>query len=70
VLAALRPAREKRPARALPLVNAGRRVLSGLHIGLMLTVLIAVAAPTSLEATLRHQVKARYTLAMRRVLAD
>jgi hypothetical protein len=69
VLAALRPAKDN-TRRVLPFVNAGRRVLSGLHIGLMLTVLIAVAAPTSLEATLRHQVKVKYTLAVQRVLAD
>jgi hypothetical protein len=69
VLAALRPAKDD-TRRVLPFVNAGRRVLSGLHIGLMLTVLIAVAAPTSLEATLRHQVKVKYTLAVQRVLAD
>jgi hypothetical protein len=68
VLATLRPA--KGGARTLPLTNAVRRVLSGLHIGLMLTVLVAVAAPTSLEATLRHQVRTRYTLAVQRVLAD
>ncbi len=68
LLATLRPVRDR--ARALPFVNAGRRVLSGVHIGLMLTVLVAVAAPASLEATLRHQVKVKYTLAVQRVLAD
>jgi hypothetical protein len=36
----------------------------------MLTVLVAVAAPTSLEATLRHQIRTKYTLAVQRVLAD
>jgi hypothetical protein len=68
VLAALRLG--KASPRALPVVNAGRRVLSGVHIGLMLTVLIAVAAPASLEATLRHQVSVKYTVAVQRVLAD
>jgi hypothetical protein len=76
VLATLWPARsgapteESGPARVLPFVNASRRVLSGLHIGLMLTVLIAVAAPPGLESTLRHQIKVRYTVAVQRVLAD
>jgi hypothetical protein len=76
VLATLWPARpgapteESGPARVLPFVTTGRRVLSGLHIGLMLTVLIAVATPPGLESTLRHQIKVRYTVAVQRVLAN
>jgi hypothetical protein len=72
ILVALRPSLDRRRAtvRVLPFVNAGRRVLTGLHIGLMLTVLIAVAAPRGLEATLRNQIKVKYTVAVQRVLAD
>jgi hypothetical protein len=50
-------------------IDAGRRVLSGVQIGLMVTVLIAVATPVGLESTLRGQIKAKYTLAVQRELA-
>jgi hypothetical protein len=49
-------------------IDTSRRVLSGVHIGLLVTVLIAVSAPVSLEATLRGPLKAKYTVALQREL--
>lgn len=54
--------------RVVPSVDASRRVLSGVHIGLLVTVLIGLAAPTPLEATLRGELKAKYTVALQREL--
>jgi hypothetical protein len=52
----------------LPSIDASRRVLSGVHIGLLVTVLIAVSAPASLEVTLREPLKAKYAVALQREL--
>jgi hypothetical protein len=52
----------------VPSIDASRRVLSGVHIGLLVTVLIGVTAATPLEATLRGQLKAKYTVALQREL--
>jgi hypothetical protein len=49
-------------------IDVSRRVLSGVHIGLLVTVLIAVSAPESLEAALRGPLKAKYTVALQREL--
>jgi hypothetical protein len=60
-----------RAARRLPLarsVNTGRRVLTGVHIGLMLAVLIAVAAPPAVAATLHGPLREKYTLSLREQL--
>jgi hypothetical protein len=49
-------------------IDLSRRALSGLHISLLVTVLIALAEPASLEATLRGPLKAKYTVALQREL--
>jgi hypothetical protein len=54
--------------RVVPSIDMSRRVLSGVHIGLLVTVLIAVSAPASLEAALRGPLKAKYTVALQREL--
>jgi hypothetical protein len=69
---ALRPAwhaalpRWLRRLPVVPSVEAGRRVLSGVHIGLLVTVLIAVAAPAALAPTLRDQIQAKYAVALQK----
>jgi len=55
--------------RVVPAVGASRRALSGVHIGLLVTVLIGLAAPAPLTVTLRSQVKATYIVALQRELA-
>lgn len=54
--------------RVVPSIDASRRMLTGVHISLLVTVLIAVAAPASLEAALRGPLKAKYTVALQREL--
>jgi hypothetical protein len=57
--------------RVVPSVDVTQRVLSGVHIGLAVTVLLALSAPPALGATLRPRLAAQYTLAVRRaVTAD
>jgi hypothetical protein len=48
--------------------DVGRRVLSGVHIGLLVAVLIGVAAPAALEPTLRADIRNRYVVAVQREL--
>lgn len=52
----------------VPSIDASRRMLTGVHISLLVIVLIAVSAPASLEATLRGPLKAKYTVALQREL--
>lgn len=59
-------------ARRVPLVRSvdrGRRLLSGVHIGLLVAVLIGATAPTAVPATMRGQLLAKYTVALQRQLA-
>jgi hypothetical protein len=49
-------------------VDIGRRVLSSLHIGLLVTVLIAAVAPTAVAARLHGRLAAKYTVALQRQL--
>jgi hypothetical protein len=43
-------------------------VLTGLHIGLLVIVLVAVAAPITVKPLLRHQIRTRYDVALQREL--
>jgi hypothetical protein len=52
----------------VPAVNAARRVLTGVHIGLLVIVLVAVAAPAAVFPVLRAQIAARYAVAYQRQL--
>jgi hypothetical protein len=52
----------------VPAVNVVRRVLTGAHIGLLVTVLVAVAGPATVFPVLRGQLAARYTVAYQRQL--
>jgi hypothetical protein len=52
----------------VPAVNAARRVLAGVHIGLLVIVLVAVAAPAAVFPVLREQIAARYAVAYQRQL--
>jgi hypothetical protein len=52
----------------VPVVNAARRVLTGVHIGLLVIVLVAVAAPAAVFPVLREQIAARYAVAYQRQL--
>ena len=54
--------------RVVPVVNMVRRVLTGVHIGLLVIVLVAVAAPVAVFPVLRDQIAARYTVAYQRQL--
>jgi hypothetical protein len=45
-----------------------RRVLTGVHIGLLVVVLVAVAVPAAVFPVLRGQIAARYTVAYQRQL--
>jgi hypothetical protein len=49
-------------------VTVARRVLSGVHIGLLAVVLVAVAAPAGVTPLLRSQASARYAVAFQREL--
>jgi hypothetical protein len=69
-----RPAGAPRRAKAalrLPVgsaVTVTRRVLSGVHIGLLAVVFVAVAAPAVVTPLLRSQASARYAVALQREL--
>lgn len=52
----------------VPSVNASRRVLSGVHISLLVTVLIGLTASASLKPIVRGPLKAKYTVALQREL--
>jgi len=52
----------------VPAVNVVRRVLTGVHIGLLVIVLVAVAGPAAVFPVLRGQLAARYTVAYQRQL--
>jgi hypothetical protein len=54
--------------RVVPAINAARRVLTGVHIGLLVIVLVAVAAPAAVFPVLRDQIAARYAVAYQRQL--
>jgi hypothetical protein len=72
---ALRPARLRRATEVshwvlvVPAVNVVRRVLTGVHIGLLVIVLVAVAGPVAVFPVLRGQLAARYAVAYQRQLA-
>jgi hypothetical protein len=61
------PARLRRVP-VLPAVSLGRRVLSGVHIGLMVAVLVGMTAPAAIAATMHGQLRAKYTVALRHQL--
>jgi hypothetical protein len=54
--------------RVAPAVGTTKRVLTGLHIGLLVIVLVAVAAPITVKPLLRHQIRTRYDVALQREL--
>ena len=54
--------------RVVPVVNVVRRVLTGVHISLLVIVLVAVAAPAAVFPMLRDQIAARYAAAYQRQL--
>jgi hypothetical protein len=57
--------------RVVPTVDVTRRVMSGVHISLAVTVLLALSAPPAVGAALSRRVRATYTLALQReVTAD
>ncbi|HEX6473071.1 MAG TPA: hypothetical protein VF069_28535 [Streptosporangiaceae bacterium] len=49
-------------------VDTGRRLLTGVHIGLLVSVLIAMAAPAALSRSLRGPIEARYRVDLQREL--
>jgi hypothetical protein len=55
-----------RRLRVVPAVNAARRVLSGVHIGLLAIVLVGLTAPAALVPTFQRQLAASYTVALQR----
>jgi len=61
------PKRAKAALR-LPAGTVTRRVLSGVHIGLLAVVFVAVAAPAGVTPLLRSQASARYAVAFQREL--
>jgi hypothetical protein len=54
--------------RVAPAVGGTKRVLTGLHIGLLVIVFVAVAAPITVKPLLRHQIRTRYDVALQREL--
>ena len=54
--------------RMVPVADVIRRVLSGVHIGLLVIVLVAVAVPAAVFPVLRNQIATRYTVAYQRQL--
>ncbi|MBO0803811.1 MAG: hypothetical protein J2P25_12155 [Nocardiopsaceae bacterium] len=56
--------------RVVPVTGAARRTLTCVHIGLLVIVLVGVATPMTFGPTLQRQMKARYTVALQRELAD
>ena len=69
----LRPQRRERAAlaqrlRVMPAVNLARRVLNGVHIGLLIIVLVSLTAPAALISTFQRQLPTSYTVALQRQL--
>jgi hypothetical protein len=68
------PTRLRRPMgwsarlRVVPAVDVVRRVLTGVHIGLLVIAAVAVAAPAAVFPVLRDQLAARYSVAYQRQL--
>ena len=58
--------RRFRRLHVVPVTNASRRVLTGVHFGLLVIVLVGLAAPVALTATLRRQLAATYAVAVQR----
>jgi hypothetical protein len=56
--------RWSRRLRVVPSARMTSRVLTGVHIGLMVTVLIGVAAPVAVAPALRTRLAARYTVTL------
>lgn len=54
--------------RVVPVIDMLRRVLTCVHIGLLVIVLVAVAVPAAVFPVLRDQIAARYTVAYQRQL--
>ncbi len=52
----------------MPSIDASRRVFSGVHISLLVTVLIGLTASASLEPIVRGPLKAKYRVALQREL--
>ena len=54
--------------RLAPVAGAAKRVLTGMHIGLLVIVFIAVSAPASITPLLQHQIRIKYDVALQREL--
>jgi hypothetical protein len=54
--------------RIAPAVSVTKRVLTGVHVGLLVIIFIAVAAPATVTPLLRHQIRVRYDVALQREL--
>jgi len=54
--------------RVVSSIDVSRRMLTGVHISLLVTVLIGLTAPAALEAALRGPLKAKYTVELQREL--
>jgi hypothetical protein len=54
--------------RVAPAVKVTKQVLTGVNIGLLVIVFIAVSAPATVTPLLRHQISARYDVALQREL--
>jgi hypothetical protein len=52
--------------RVVPAANAARRVLSGVHIGLLAIVLVGLTTPAALLPTFQRQLASAYTVAVQR----
>jgi hypothetical protein len=52
--------------RVVPAANAVRRVLSGVHIGLLVIVFVGLTTPAALLPTFQRQLAAAYTVALQR----
>jgi hypothetical protein len=52
--------------RVVPSVDVTRRAMTGVHIGLAVTMLIGLAAPAALGTALRGELRSRYTLTVQR----
>jgi len=52
--------------RVVPAANAARRVLSGVHIGLLIIVLVGLITPPALASTLQRKLATAYTVALER----
>ncbi|MDN3354923.1 hypothetical protein [Actinomadura sp. DC4] len=67
----VRPARLGRVAhrlRVVPVVGAARRLLTVAHLALLIAVLIGLAAPAALRATIEGRTRSEYTVALRNEL--